>query len=238
MKTVLITGGTGGIGEGLVRAFTRAGWRTAFGFYRNQEKAEQLSIQTGALSFSADLREEDQCLQLFAKAQAQLGHIDALILCAGLDWQGLISDMSTAEWDSLIALNLRSAFILSREALGLMQKAGSGSILMISSLQAAGGASCESAYASSKAGLIGLCKSLAREWGPSGIRVNCLAPGVIDAGMMDAFNQEDKESLRLDTPLRRLGTPEDTAQAALFLSGDQASFITGQVLGVDGGLLI
>lgn len=238
MKTALITGGTGGIGEGLVRAFTLDGWRVAFGFHQNREKAARLAETAGAIPFMADLRDEAQCLRLFSGALTQLGHIDCLIHCAGIDWQGLISDMPAGEWDSLMALNLRGAFILSREAVRHMRPLGGGSILLISSVQAAGGASCESAYAASKAGLIGLCRSLAREWGPCGIRVNCLSPGVIDAGMMDAFSPEDKEALRLETPLQRLGSPEDVAQAALFLSSEKAAFITGQVLGVDGGLVL
>lgn len=238
MKTVLITGGTGGIGEALVRAFSKAGYHAAFGYYKNREKAERLARETGALPLSADLREADRCLDFFDEALKGLGRIDTLIHCAGLDWQGLISDMTVGEWDSLMNLNLRSAFILSREALKHMHQSGGGSILLISSIQAASGASCESAYAAGKAGLTGLARSLAREWGPSGIRVNCLAPGVIDAGMMDAFSSEDKEALRLSTPLQRLGRPEDVAEAALFLSGEKASFITGQVIGVDGGLVL
>lgn len=238
MKTALITGGTGGIGEGLVRAFCSEGYRVAFGYYSRQEEARQLFEQTGAMALQADLRNEGECLRLFDQAVTQLGHVDVLIHCAGLDWQGLISDMSISEWDSLMALNLRSAFLLSREAVQGMRQISGGSILLISSIQASAGASCESAYAASKAALVGLAKSLAREWGPSGIRVNCLAPGVIDAGMMSAFSIQDKEALRLDTPLQRLGRPEDVAQAALFLSGEKSSFITGQVLGVDGGLVL
>lgn len=238
MKTVFITGGTGGIGEGLVRAFAREGWRTAFVYHQNKEKAEALSKACGALPLQADLADESACLRAMEEALAQLGHLDCLIHCAGLDWQGLVSEMPTEAWDTLMAVNLRSAFILSREALKRMRSAGSGSILFVSSIQASGGASCESAYAASKAALEGLCKSLAREWGPCGIRVNCLAPGVIDTGMMRAFSEEDKESLRQETPLQRLGTPQDVAEAALFLASGEASFITGQVLGVDGGLVL
>lgn len=237
MNTAVITGGTGGIGEGLVRAFAREGWRTAFIYHSNEEKAAELSREQGALPLKADLAEESECLRAFDEAMAQLGHLDCLIHCAGLDWQGLLSEMETAAWDRLMAVNVRSAFILSREALKRMKDTGGGSLLFISSIQAVG-ASCESAYAASKAALEGLCRSLAREWGPCGIRVNCLAPGVIDAGMMRAFSAEDREALRQETPLERLGTPEDVAEAALFLSGARASFITGQVLGVAGGLVL
>lgn len=238
MKTVLITGGTGGIGEALVKAFAQEDFRVAFCFHKNQNKARDLANQSGAIPLKSDLSEEAGCLKLIDQASLQLGHIDCLIHCAGLDWQGLISEMTVQDWDQLMALNLRSAFILSREIVKLMRPLGRGSILFISSIQAASGASCEAAYAASKSGLITLGKSLAREWGPSGIRVNCLAPGVIDAGMMASFSPEEKESLRMDTPLGRLGNAGDVAKAALFLSSEAADFITGQVLGVDGGLVL
>lgn len=238
MKTVLITGGTGGIGKALVKGFSAEGWRTAFGYHRKNQEAKLLAEETGSLCLQADLRDEISTLSFFESAMRQLGHLDALIVCAGVSWQGLITDMPTASYDDLMALNLRSAFTLSKQALLLMNPQHKGSILFISSIQGLHGASCEAAYAASKAGLIGLAKSLAREYGPSGIRVNCLAPGVIDTGMMDAFSPEDKEALLCSTPLQRLGSAEDVRNAALFLTSDKASFITGQVLGVDGGLTL
>ncbi len=238
MNTVLITGGTGGIGRELVRAFSREGWRAAFTYRRSGELAETLARECGALPIRADLSGEEGCLSAFEQALSALGHLDCLLHCAGVDWQGLLSDMPTEAWDHLMQVNLRSAFLLSREALKTMRGQGRGSLLFITSVQARGGGSCESAYAASKAALEGLCRSLAAEWGPAGIRVNCLSPGVIDAGMMSAFSADEKEALRRDTPLQRLGTPGDVAKAALFLCGDGASFITGQVLGVDGGLML
>ena len=236
MQTVLITGGSRGIGAAMVRRFAQAGWRVAFTWHQSETAARELSEQTGALPLRADLRDEGQTLRLFADAMRQLSHLDALIVNAGTSWSGLLTQMDTAQWDQLMALNLRSAFLLSREALREMREHGRGSLLYLSSYQGIRGASCEAAYAASKAGLIGLTRSLAQEWGPSAIRVNCLAPGVIDTDMMAAYTAEDKESLRLDTPLKRLGTPEDIAAAALFLCGEDAGFITGQVLGVDGGI--
>jgi 3-oxoacyl-[acyl-carrier protein] reductase len=143
--------------------------------------------------------------------------------------------MPCESWDALMALNLRSGFVLSREALKAMRPRGQGSLIFISSVEGISGASCEAAYAASKAGQIGLARSLAKEYGPSGIRVNCIAPGVIDCGMMAGYSAEDREALRQATPLRRLGRPEDVAQAALFLCSEAAHFITGQVLQVDGG---
>ena len=238
MKTALITGGTGGIGQGLVRAFCAAGWRVAFGWHQQAEAAQPLTEETGAIPLRADLRDEGQTLALFAAAMRQLSHLDALIVNAGLTWQGLLSDMPTHSWDDLMAVNLRSAFVLSREAINAMRPREGGSLLYTASGQGIHGASCEAAYAATKAGLMGLAKSLAREVGPCGIRVNCLAPGVIDCGMMAGYSADDKEALRRDTPLLRLGTAEDVAQAALFLCSDAARFISGQVLGVDGGLVL
>lgn len=238
MKTVLITGGTGGIGQALVKGYAKEGWRTAFGYHRKKEEAERLARETSSLCFQADLRDEKSLLVFFQSAMQQLGHLDALIVCAGTSWQGLITDMPTCSYDELMALNLRSAFLLSKQALLLMIKQHCGSILFISSIQGLQGASCEAAYAASKAGLIGLARSLACEYGPSGIRVNCLTPGAIDTGMMSVFSPEDKETLRTSTPLQRLGRADDIRDAALFLTSEKASFITGQVLGVDGGLVL
>ena len=238
MKTVLITGGTGGIGKALVKGYAAEGWRTAFGYYQKEQEAKLLAEETGSLCFQADLRDETSTLSFFESAMQQLGHLDALIVCAGISWQGLITEMPTGSYDDLMTLNLRSAFTLSKQALLQMNPQHKGSIVFVSSIQGLQGASCEAAYAASKAGLIGLAKSLAREYGPSGIRVNCLAPGVIDTGMMDAFSPEDKEALRWSTPLQRLGSAEEVCDAALFLTSDKASFITGQVLGVDGGLIL
>lgn len=238
MNTALITGGTGGIGQALVGAFCQAGWRVAFGWHSQGEAAQALAQATDALAIRADLRDEAQCQGLFADALAQLSHLDCLIVNAAQAHQGLLTDMTTAQWDSLMALNLRSAFWLSQAALPQMVSRKAGSLLYIASMQGLTGASCEAAYAASKAGLIGLAKSLAQEYGPSGIRVNCIAPGVIDCGMMAAYSQVDLEALRQATPLQRLGSAQDVAQAALFLASPEAAFITGQVLGVDGGLAL
>ena len=238
MKAVLISGGTGAIGRALVRAYHREGWRVAFGWHQQSAAAAALEAETGAIPLRADLRDEAATLRFFSDAIRQLSHLDCLIVNAALSHRGLITDMAGDAWDSLMALNLKSAFLLSREALKTMVRAKRGSLIFISSMQGIKGASCEAAYAASKAGLTGLARSLAMEYGPSGIRVNCLAPGAIDGGMMDQFSDEDKAALIAATPLCRLGSPEDVARAALFLSSDSAAFITGQVLGVDGGLFI
>lgn len=236
MKTALITGGSGGLGAAMVRLFSQAGWRVAFGWHRNAEGALALARQTDALSLQGDLAQKEGTQRLFKEALSALGHLDALVVNAGVTWQGLITDMDTAAWDRLMAVNLRSAFLLSRLALPAMRPRGRGSLLFVSSFQGMQGASCEAAYAASKAGLVGLARSLAAEWGPCGIRVNCLAPGVIDTGMMADYSHQEKEALQQAIPLGRLGTAEETAQAALFLCSEEAAYITGQTLGVDGGL--
>lgn len=236
MKTLLVTGGARGIGAAVVRRFTQDGWRVAFSWFSSRLEAQALCDQTGAMGFRADLRDTAQTLDMLQKAMAQLTHLDALICNAGATWQGLLSQMPLEAYDSLMALNLRSAFVLAREVLPGMVRQGSGSLVFISSIQGLAGASCEAAYSASKAGLIGLAQALNREVGPSGVRVNCLAPGVIDTGMMAGYTESEREALRLASSLQKLGRAEDVAAAASFLCGQDASFITGQVLGVDGGL--
>lgn len=238
MQTALITGGSRGIGAAMVRAFSQEGWRVAFGYHQSESEAEALSRETGAIALRADLRLEEGCLKLYEAALRQLGHLDALILNAGTAWQGLLTDMSTEAYRVLMALQLDSCFYLSRLALPGMQRRGAGCLLFISSMQGLRGASCEAAYAAAKAGQLGLMRSLAMEWGPCGIRINALAPGVINTDMMAGYSGEDREALRQAIPLKRLGEAAEVAQAALFLCGPEAGYITGQVLPVDGGWLI
>ena len=236
MKTVLVTGGARGIGEAVVRRFIKDGWRVAFSYFQSEEKAQTLALETGTQGYRADLRDAKETLVMLQKAMGQLVHLDALILNAGASWQGLLSRMPLETYDDLMALNLRSAFVLARAVLPGMVQQGSGSLVFISSIQGLAGASCEAAYSASKAGLIGMAQALSREVGPCGVRVNCLAPGVIDTDMMAGYTQAERDTLRLDTPLQRFGKADDVAAAVSFLCGPDAGFITGQVLGVDGGL--
>ena len=160
-----------------------------------------------------------------------------LVHCAGIAHTGLLCDMTDAQWHAVMDTNVSSAFYLCRALAPGMVSRRSGAIVTISSMWGRVGASCEAAYSASKAALIGLTRALAKELGPSGVRVNCIAPGVIDTRMMDEHSEETKAALAEETPLGRLGTPQDVAQAAAFLVSDAAAFITGQVLGVDGGYL-
>ena len=163
--------------------------------------------------------------------------VDALTLCAGVSHTGLFTDMTDEAWHTVMDVNVSGAFYLIRALAPGMVSRRSGSIVTISSMWGRVGASCEVAYSASKAALIGMTRALAKELGPSSVRVNCIAPGVIDTKMMDEHSEETKAILADETPLGRLGTPVDVARACCFLLGDEASFITGQVLGVDGGYL-
>ena len=238
MKTVLITGGSRGIGAACVRAFAGAGWLPLTCARRETGDVSALCRETGALFTPCDVSRSDEVTRMFAYFLKKVHRVDALVLNAGQAWKGLIQDMTEEEFDALYAADLKSAFLCVREALPGMISAGGGSIVTVSSMWGQTGASCETAYSAFKAGLIGFTRALSKECGPSGIRVNCIAPGLIDTGMNRDLTNVDREELISSTPLGRIGTPEDCAAAALFLCSPGSSFITGQVLGVNGGFLI
>ncbi len=237
-QTVLITGGSRGIGEAMVRLFSEKGWRTAFTYKSSRDRALKLAKETGALAFPCDAGSEQETAQMAGEILRAFRHVDALICNAGTSYTGLLQDMNAEEWDRLFNVHVRGAFLTTRAFLPDMISRKSGSILYISSMWGQTGASCEAAYSACKAALIGLGKALAKEVGPSGVRVNCLCPGVIQTDMLREYSPEALEALREETPLLRLGTPLDVAQAAFFLCGQEASFITGQALGVNGGFVI
>lgn len=238
MNTVLITGGSRGIGEAMVRLYSERGWRVAFTYLTSDEKAQSLSRESGALALRCDAKSEADTAAMAEQVVRQFGHLDALICNAGISYAGLLQDMTVSAWDELFAVHVRGAFLATRAFLPGMVSRQSGSILYVSSMWGQVGASCEAAYSACKAALIGLGKALAKEAGPSGVRVNCLCPGVIQTDMLREYSQEDLQVLADDTPLCRLGTPQDVARAAFFLSSQDASFITGQVLAVNGGFVI
>ena len=240
MKTVFITGGSRGIGAAAVRKFYNEGWQVAFCYRRSEAKAQQLVKELpGVIALCGDISDADSATRLCREALEKLGHIDALVLNAAAALpQKLITDVTLDEWDSLFAADLRSVFVMTKAILPDMINRKSGSIVTLSSMWGEVGGSCEVAYSAAKAGVIGFTKALAKEVGPSGIRVNCVSPGVINTDMNAHLSDEDMRALADETPLCTLGNPEQVADAVYMLCGDGASFITGQVLGVNGGLVI
>ncbi len=241
MKNVLITGASGGIGRALAMAFAQKGYGVALQYYKNQQAAEEaverIAFGGGsAACFQADLRKEEDVEKLFQAAEGRFGFLGTLVNNAGVDWKGLFTDMTLYDWNRVMETNVTGAFLCCRRALPAMIRQKQGSIVNVSSMWGEVGASCEAAYSASKAALIGLTKALAKEEGPSGIRINCVTPGVIDTAMNGDLSEEDMAALKDETPLGRIGTPEEVAQAVLLLS--EHPFITGQVLGVSGGLII
>ena len=238
MKTVLITGGSRGIGAEMVRRFSKEGYRVAFVYRQSEEKALQLAAETGALAIRADVAVAEDARRAVRQAREFLSNIDILINNAAVSSFSLFTDITDVDWDRMMQVNLNGAFYFCREILPEMIACHAGRIINISSMWGQVGASCEVHYSTAKAALIGLTKALAKEVGPSGITVNCIAPGVIDTDMNAALDEETRASLCEETPLCRIGTPQDVAACALFLAGEDASFITGQVIGVNGGFVI
>ncbi|MBR6727611.1 MAG: 3-oxoacyl-ACP reductase FabG [Clostridia bacterium] len=239
MNRVLISGGSRGIGAALVRAFAKNGDAVAFLYLQSQAAANTLSAETGATAIRCDVSDPDAVREAVKAAEAALGgSITVLVNNAGISHIGLSRDMTDAEWRRMLDTDLSGAFYLAREVQGGMIAAHWGRIVNIGSMWGKVGASCEVAYSAAKAGLRGLTMSLAKELGPSGITVNCIEPGLIDTEMNKALDAEARAALIDETPLCRIGTPEDVANAVLFFASDAASFITGQILGVDGGFAV
>ena len=238
MRNVLINGGSRGIGAELVRVFRSNGYNVVFTYLNSANEARILCEQTGSFSVLADSTRESDVIRAVRYAIDTLGSIDCLINNAGVSSIGLFTDLTLDDWNRTIAVNLTGAFLYSREVSRYMISAKQGRIINISSMWGISGASCEVHYSASKAGLIGMTKALAKELGPSSITVNAIAPGVIATEMNSHLNETEMEALRDDTPLMRIGAVSDVASAALFLAGDGASFITGEVLNVSGGFVI
>lgn len=239
MKRVLVTGGSRGIGAETVRVFAQNGYRVAFFYKENEEAAARVTAETGALAICCDVADPTAVRIGIIEAVAALGGgIDVLVNNAGVAHMGLSRDMTDAEWRRVTDTNLSAAFYLSREVQPYMIPRGWGRIINIGSMWGKVGASCEVAYSAAKAGLRGLTMALCKELGPSGITVNCIEPGVIDTEMNGALDAETRRELAEATPLCRIGTPREVAEAVLFLASDAASFITGQCLGVDGGFAV
>lgn len=229
---ILITGGSRGIGAAAVRLFRARGDSVWFLYEKRHEQARELSRQTGAAAICCDVAVEAQVQEAFS----QLPALDALICNAGIAHYGLISDITPDEWRRIFAVNVDGIFHCVRAALPGMLRKQAGAIVTVSSMWGQVGASCEAAYSATKGAILALTKALAQELGPSGIRVNAVAPGVIQTDMCAHVDPSVMEGLRQQTPIERLGTPEDIARAMVYLA--DAEFVTGQVLPVNGGFVI
>ncbi len=222
----------------MVKAFSHRGYKVAFTYKSSGDAAVKLASETGAIAIMADSAKETDIVSAVSRAANALGGIDILINNAGISSFSLLQDLTLSEWNECIAVNLTSAFLYSREVIPYMLRSHEGRIINISSMWGLTGASCEVHYSAAKAGLIGFTKALAKELGPSGITVNAIAPGVIDTDMNSNLSREDLRELSEETPMGRIGRADEVAKAALYLAGEDASFITGEVLNISGGLVI
>ncbi len=245
MSNILVTGGSGGIGAAVCEAFAAQGHNVVIHYRNAQAKAEALAQRLNCAygvtvqALFADVADEASVCAMFDQIDSAFGKIDVLVNNAGVAQQKLFTDITAADWRAMLGTNLDGVFYCSQQALKrYMLPAHNGVILNISSMWGQVGASCEVHYSASKAGVIGLTKALAKEVGLSGVRVNCIAPGVVMTDMMKGFDEQTIASLKDETPLNTLGMPQDIADAAVFLCSDKAKFITGQVLGVNGGFVI
>lgn len=232
MRTVVVTGGSRGIGAGIVARFAARGDRVYFLYEKNHRAAKAVSEKTGATAICCDVADGEQVKAAFAR----IPEVDILVCNAGICWYGLLSSMEEGDWDRLFAVNVKGIYHCVRAAMPAFLRTHRGSIVTVSSMWGQVGASCEAAYSATKGAVIALTKALAQELGPSGIRVNCVAPGVILTDMCANVGADVLEGLAQEAALGRNGTPEDVAQAVEALA--DAEFVTGQVLGVSGGYVM
>jgi 3-oxoacyl-[acyl-carrier protein] reductase len=235
-KVALVTGGSRGIGAAISRELADAGARVAVNYRAGQEAAETIAGEISGLAVQADVSSADEVQSLVERVESEFGDLDILVNNAGVTRDTLIARMSDEDWETVIDTNLRGTFNTSRAVARKMLRHRSGAIVNLSSVVGVHGNPGQANYAASKAGIIGLTKALARELGSRGVRVNAIAPGYISTELTDVLNEEQRGLILGNTPLARLGEPEDVARAVRFLCSDEAAFITGEVLLVDGGL--
>ena len=242
-KTVVITGSSGGIGSEIARVFAENGWSIGLMYNNSREDAESLENElrekgTDVFCRKCDVSSKEDVRVYFNEAEKSLGRITALVNNAGVSLQKLFTDVTEEEAEKVFDINVKGAFNCCQEALPSMIREKHGKIVNISSMWGICGASCEVHYSASKAAVIGLTKALAKEVGPSSINVNCVCPGVIDTKMNAHLSEDDMNALREEIPLMRIGTPRDVADMVYFLCSDKADYITGQIISVDGGMII
>lgn len=234
VKNALITGASRGIGAATARELASRGWRVTINYLHSGEKAMALARELSCEAIRADVADASQVRAMFESC----GSVDLLVNNAGVAWAGLLSDMTDGDWRRLMDVNIGGVFNCCREVIPQMVARKSGCIVNVASILGVSGGSCEAAYSASKGAVIALTKALAKELGPSGIRVNAVAPGAIDTDMLAGLNAGDRARLVDDTALCRLGCAGDVARVIALLASDDAGFVTGQVIGVDGGLVI
>lgn len=243
MKTVLVTGASRGIGKATAEAFGRLGYNVAVNYCNNRKAAEEAAADIGsyggrAAIYKADISKSGEVSEMISDIEKELGGIDILVNNAGIAEQIVFTDITEEKWDRMFDVNVKGAYLVTKAVLPHMIHEKSGRIINISSMWGVTGGSCEVHYSAAKAAVIGMTKALAKELGPSGITVNCVAPGVIETEMNSHLSAEDKQILCDDTPLMKIGTPEDVAAAVLYFASEGAGFVTGQILCADGGITV
>lgn len=237
MKNALVTGGSRGIGKECVYELTKKGYRVFLNYNNSREKAERIEKETGAVIVRADISKADEVQNMADFIHRNYGKIDVLVNNAGIAQQKLFTDITESDWDNIFNVNIKGMFLVTKAFVNDMISKKGGKIINVSSMWGVTGGSCEVHYSASKSAVIGFTKALAKELGPSGICVNCVAPGVIDTEMNRHLTKEDYEALCEETPLGRIGNTKEVAEVIGFLA-DSASFITGQVINADGGMVI
>ena len=238
-KNALVTGATGGIGGGIAKALHGQGATVAISG-TNAEKLEALATALGERVFvlPCDLRDRPAVVQLADSAEKTLGQVDILVNNAGITHDNLFMRMKDEEWDDVIAVNLSSVFVLTRGILRGMMRRRAGRIVNIASISGVFGNPGQGNYAASKAGLVGMTKSLAREVASRGITANCISPGFISTAMTDALTEKQVEAIAAAIPAQTFGKPEDIAAAAVFFASDEAAYVTGETMHVNGGMIM
>lgn len=238
-KTVLITGSSRGIGAAAAELFHKNGYNVAINYNSSENEALSLSSRLpGSIAVKCDVSDEASVKEMIEKVISHFGRIDVLINNAGVSVVKLLTDTTLSEWEKVFSVNVTGTFLVSKYAAKHMISNHSGKIINVSSIWGVSGAACESCYSASKGAVIAFTKALAKELGPSSITVNCVTPGFIDTDMNSDVSEEDRRAFMEETPLLRIGKAEDVAKTMLFLASDSADFITGQIIGCDGGVII